>query len=242
MRISCRPESWGDSFHISMNVPIIDDRLYLAASFVREGAVAADVGTDHAYIPIFLVNTEKCPAAVASDINEGPLERARINAEKYGAADSITFVMSDGLCNIPLDDLGVTDIVICGMGGELIARIIGACDYVKNENIRLILQPMTKPDQLRKYLSENGFEEVDGGVAVVDKVYQCLVCRYTGKPYSLTDGELLVGKCHGIRKSESFALLAEKYIKAEQKKLQSPEREKAQKVIDELSEMIEKNK
>ncbi len=224
-----------------MKLPIIDDRLYLAASMVREGAVVADVGTDHAYIPIFLINSGKCPHAVASDINEGPLERARENAKKYGSESEMTFVLADGLDGLPLDSEGVTDIVICGMGGDLIADIIDGSDYPKKAGVRLILQPMTKPEHLRRYLSGKGFAETDGGVAVADKVYQCLVCEYTGEPYHLTPAELIVGKTEGIRRSENFPALAAKHIKMTEKKLQGPEREQAEKLIAELSGMIERN-
>lgn len=225
-----------------MKVPIIDDRLYLAASMVREGGVVADVGTDHAYIPIFLINTEKCPRAIASDINEGPLERARQNAEKYECADSITFVLADGLDGLPLEEKGVTDIVICGMGGELIARIIDGSPYARKPGIRLILQPMTKPEHLRKYLSENGFAETDGGAAEADKVYQCIVCEYTGVPYSLTPAEMTVGRNEKIRESEAFPALVKKHIKMTEKKLSGPEREAAQKLIRELKDLIKEEK
>lgn len=222
-----------------MKLPVIDDRLYLAASFVREEGVAADVGTDHAYIPIFLINSGRCPRALASDINAGPLERAKKNAEKYGIDGEIIFSLADGLDGLPLEENGVTDIVICGMGGELIARILDGSQYVKREGVRLILQPMTKPEALRKYLSEKGFAEVDGGVAVVDKVYQCIVCEYTGVPYALSPAELLVGRNEKIRSSPDFPSLADKYIKMAEKKLKSPEKADAEKLIRELRAMTE---
>ena len=222
---------------MDIKLPLIDDRLYLAASLVRDGAVVADVGTDHAYIPIFLINSGKCPGAIASDVNEGPLERAKAHAEKYGIEDEITFCLTDGLKGLPLEENDVKDIIICGMGGELIADIIDGNDYTKKTVVHLILQPMTKPEKLREYLSREGFREIGGGAVKADKVYQCIMCEYTGEPYSLTPAELMVGKNESIRSSEYFPLLLDKYIKMTEKKLKSKEREAAENLIRELSEM-----
>ena len=176
------------------SIPHLDGRLALAASFVS-GDTAADVGTDHAYIPVYLIKSGRCRRAVASDINEGPLNNAIKNAAAYGVSDKIDFYLSDGLEGVPLE--GVTDILICGMGGELTARIISACPrlYTAGDGApRLILQPMSGADKLRRFLAEDGFEVTDGGVAeAAGKIYQCIVCRYTGKPYSLTPAEELAG-------------------------------------------------
>ncbi len=176
------------------NIPVLDSRLSLAASFVREGAVCADIGTDHAYIPIYLLLSGKCESTIAADINEGPLERARINAARYGIDEGITFCLADGLSTLPLEEAGVTDIVICGMGGELIASIIDASEYPKKEGVRLILQPMSQAARLRQYLSGAGFATVGGALSrAQDKLYQCIVCEYTGKACSLSPAELELG-------------------------------------------------
>lgn len=183
------------------NIPILDSRLGLAASFVRHDSVVADIGTDHAYLPICLLLNGKVRDAVAADINEGPLDRARINAKRYGLSDRITFCLSDGLKNIPLLEKRVSDIVICGMGGELISSIIEASDFVKNPSVRLILQPMSHADKLRSFLCKNGFEIIDGGMAKAQgKIYQCIVCSYDGKVRSLSPAELELG-AENIRNS-----------------------------------------
>lgn len=177
------------------NIPILDSRLSLAASFVREGAVVADVGTDHAYLPIYLLLTGKAKAAIAADINEGPLERARINCSRYNMKEGMTFCLADGLSTLPLEELSVSDIVICGMGGELIASILAASDYVKNPNVRLILQPMSHPEKLRSYLAKEGFKTVGGTMAKAqDKLYQCIVCEYDGMERSLSPAALELGE------------------------------------------------
>jgi len=177
-----------------IKIPVLDKRLALAASFVRRGAVVADIGTDHAYLPIFLVMTGKSPHAVAADINEGPLERARINCERCLLTDKITLCLSDGLTNIPLDKLGVSDIVICGMGGELIAEILEKSDYTRNCGVRLILQPMSQAARLRTYLAKRGYRTVDGSMTEAQKkIYQCIVCEYDGIPRTLTKAEAHLG-------------------------------------------------
>ena len=107
---------------------IPDGRLGRAADFVREGAVVADIGTDHAYLPIYLLLSGKIKFAVASDINRGPLDSAKRNAAKYGLTDKMRFTLANGLDGLPLEEDGVSDIVICGMGGELIAQIIAASE------------------------------------------------------------------------------------------------------------------
>lgn len=179
----------------NQSIPLLDSRLALAASFVREDAVVADIGTDHAYLPIYLLLTKKSRAAIAADINEGPLERARINCEKYGVSKSITLCLANGLQGLPLEEKEVTDIVICGMGGELIASIIDASDYTKKRGVRLILQPMSQHARLREYLCENGFRTVDGTMArAQDRLYQCIVCEYDGQKRKLSPARLVLGE------------------------------------------------
>ena len=172
----------------------LDARLSSAAAFVRENSVVADIGTDHAYIPIYLIEQGIADFAIASDINRGPLERARQNAADHGVSDRMRFALADGLSGVEPEREGVRDIVICGMGGELIASIIDASEYPKKEGVRLILQPMSQAARLRQYLSGAGFATVGGALCrAQDKLYQCIVCEYTGKACSLSPAELELG-------------------------------------------------
>ena len=157
----------------------LGNRLLSVAELVRGGAVFADVGTDHAYLPLFLLKNGKIERAICSDINVGPLENARANAKEYGLTDKISFVLTDGA--VALSGLGITDMAICGMGGELIADIIEAAPFIKNERVHLILQPMTKQEHLRKYLLKNGFE-ITGEVYSAEgkRSYITLEAEYTG--------------------------------------------------------------
>lgn len=154
-------------------------RLSLCAEYVREGSRLADIGTDHGYLPIALCRSGKIPSALACDINPLPLESARRNIAEKGLSDRIRTRLSDGLKEIGADE--AEDIVIAGMGGELIAAILGECPWVRDASKNLILQPMTRHDVLIKWLCENGFC-IEDQEAVFDggKVYTVMQVRYDG--------------------------------------------------------------
>lgn len=157
----------------------INDRLLTAIPFVRQGKRFADIGTDHAYLPIYLMDKGIIASAVAADINQGPLDKAQENIIKYGFNESISTVLCDGLSKIEPDS--VDDIAIFGMGGELIVKIIDEASWVKDTDKRLILQPMTHPEKLREYLTQNGFMII-GETLSIDrgKIYQTICAQYDG--------------------------------------------------------------
>lgn len=168
-----------------VKLPQLSPRLALAASFVRDGSRLADIGTDHAYLPVYLLKTGKCPKAIAADINEGPLARARLTAWQYGISDNLELRLSDGLDGLPADT--ADDIVAAGMGGELIADMILRCEWLRNSAKRLILQPMTAQDYLRRALCENGFSIYNEDVAYEPrrrKYYLVINAGYTGRVFT----------------------------------------------------------
>ena len=173
-------------------IPKLSLRLQCAADMVRAGATVADVGTDHAYVPIYLCLTGRVTRAVASDVNEGPIARARENIAARGLADRIDTFLCDGLCGI--EPYHPTDILRLGMGGELIARILSDAPFLKGGSYRLILQPMTHPEVVRAYLSEAGFTVVEERLIKEEKIYQVMCAEYTGAHEEYTDLERLVGK------------------------------------------------
>ena len=175
-----------------MNLPKISKRLFAAASLSRRGARIADVGTDHAYLPIYLFLTGSASGGVVSDINRGPVERARANLRDYACEKAFDAVLTDGLNRI--EDYCPEDIFILGMGGELIARIISDAPWVKKEGIQLILQPMTHPELLRKYLVSEGFEIKKELLVDEDKVYHIICAEYCGRVSELDELEALFGK------------------------------------------------
>lgn len=133
----------------------ISERLRQIASLVTEGSRVADIGTDHAYVPIYLVKEGRAVRVLAMDVREGPLARAREHIREQGLSGCIEVRLSDGLSAYRRGE--ADSIVITGMGGELMVRILsgGAGKY---EGVReLILSPQSEPFLVRRWLRENGF-------------------------------------------------------------------------------------
>lgn len=134
----------------------LSDRLSLIASLVTPGCRIADVGCDHGYLSIWLAENEVCANIIASDIRPAPLQKGKNNAEKYGVFDKIDFRLCSGLSGIDEDE--TDEIVICGMGGEVISSILSESPWALKK--RLILNPASKADQLRSFLYGNGMDIV----------------------------------------------------------------------------------
>ncbi len=182
----------------------LSPRLAAVASFVRKGAYLADIGTDHAYLPAWLLLHGKISRAIASDALKGPLCHAEATLEEYGLRDGIRLHLGDGLAGLDRD--GVTDIAIAGMGGELIARIISEASWTKNQELRLILQPMTRQDELRRWLCRNGYAITDEALAEEDRrIYQILCVSYDGVMRQLDPLAQLAGECN-IRRGGTLLL------------------------------------
>ncbi len=182
----------------------LDARLRAAAAYVRQEAYFADIGTDHAYLPVFLLEEGRISRAIAADIGAGPLKNAAATVREAGYTNQIELVLTDGLAGI--ENRGVTDIAICGMGGELIASILDAAPFVRNPAVRLILQPMSRPAHLRRYLAETGFIIRSESLCRANgRLYACLCVHYEGTPYALTPAEAELG-ADNIRRGGSDPL------------------------------------
>lgn len=188
----------------------LDARLLAAANLVRDGAYLADIGTDHAYLPIYLAQKGKISRAVASDIREGPLARAEQNIRAAGLSDKIETVLTDGLSG--LECYPITDIVIAGMGGLMIASILDAADFIRTTRTRLILQPMQHVSELRRYLSAGWQVEKEAITEEGGKLYQILCVRYDGVKRKPSELELLLGSYTLAHKREMplFPILCER--------------------------------
>lgn len=167
-------------------------RLTAAASLVRPGSRLADIGTDHAYLPVSLLERDVCPFAVAADINAGPLERASRTVAESGVGDRCALLLTDGLCGV--EAYAPDDVVIAGMGGELIARIISEAPWTRSRALRLILQPMSRSEALREWLWENGYSILCERLVTDDRLYEIFCVQWTGKRLPYTAAELLCGK------------------------------------------------
>ena len=133
----------------------LSPRLRSVAELVPPGAKFADVGTDHAYLPVWLLQRGVIRHAVASDLRHGPLDRARQTAEKYGLSGQMEFRLCDGLSGIAPEEADT--IAIAGMGGETIAAILAAAPWTRERDCLLLLQPMSAQPFLRRWLQEHGY-------------------------------------------------------------------------------------
>lgn len=175
-------------------LPKLTPRLAAVASQVRPGARLLDVGTDHAYLPAFLVGTGICPAAVASDVREGPCARARATVEALHLEDRIRVVRADGLQGHNLQE--IDDIVLAGMGGELMLSILGQVPQVRCKRLRLILQPQTELAAVRKTMTGWGFELAGEYLAAEGRrLYHIMRFAYDdGTPHSLDRAQAEFGR------------------------------------------------
>lgn len=171
---------------------LLNKRLAACCEYVAGSGIVCDIGTDHAYLPIHLLQSGKCGSAYACDIADGPLQSARANVSAQGFEKKITLIRSDGLDEVPLQ--GVSDIVIAGMGGELIFRILGR-KISELGGINLILQPNTREAELVGWLYENGFE-ILAQRAVTDAglIYIVINAVYKGEMRALSELERILGK------------------------------------------------
>ena len=177
---------------MNTSMPNLNPRLFKIASLLEPCRCLADIGTDHGYIPIYALSKGLCEKAIASDINPGPLARAKEHAEQMGLEDKIDLRLGGGLST--LEEGEADTIVIAGMGGLLIAEILENSPEIVKGAITLILQPMTAQAELREYLSRGGYTlEKEFLVAEEEKLYNIFMIKVGGETH-YTPKELLLGK------------------------------------------------
>ncbi len=157
-----------------------DERMKCICSLVTKNGSVCDVGTDHAFVPIELVKSGQIKRAVITDISRPSLEKGLQNVHKNGLSELIEGICCDGTSGVDISY--ISDVIIAGMGGELILSIIDADPRLKNKNIQLILQPMSRAEELRKYLFKHGFEtSKEVRVYSEGRLYTVISARFTGK-------------------------------------------------------------
>ena len=172
-----------------MKLPI-SNRLLCCASMLTTGCRVADVGTDHGYLAIYLLQSGIARSVVAADLREQPLDKARRNAQRYGVSGGVRFVLCDGLEKIPPDE--VDTIVCAGMGGDCIMHILQAAQWLRDARYTLVLQPQSVGQALRKYLTENGFAIEKETIAKDGGFYYTVLRARFGKSTLLTPGQQYV--------------------------------------------------
>lgn len=153
---------------------------------VQSGSRVADIGTDHGYLGIYLLQSGAARHVIACDLRKDPLENARRNAKLFGVDGEMEFRLSDGLEKILPDE--VDTVVMAGMGGDLIQKILSQCPWRKREGLQFILQPQSAGNVLRRWLCEDGFEiQREEPVQDGHFLYTVMELRQ-GEPSPLTPG------------------------------------------------------
>jgi tRNA (adenine22-N1)-methyltransferase len=176
-------------------------RLQAIADSIKECEVLADVGTDHAYIPIYLMLNGNITKAIATDINKGPIDIAQRRIKQYKLENKIEVRQGSGF--EVLKPKEADTIVIAGMGGMLITEIIEQRKDIAKAAKVLVMQPMLDSGKLRRYLMENGFEIFEEELAKEDsKIYEIIWAQYTGKTQAVTNlmdiGAKIIEKKHPL--------------------------------------------
>lgn len=184
----------------------LSPRLSAVAKLVRRGSVLADVGCDHGFLPVYLLQNGIIDSAVASDINQGPLSSCEQLVIKESLQNKVKLVLSDGLRGIACNSY--TDVTFCGMGGELISSILNVSKGHFSPDKHYIFNPMTHPEILRKYLCDNGFE-IDNDFIVREQnhYYNVFDAYYTGKIKKYDESYYFLGNITDFTHKEYFAHL-----------------------------------
>ncbi|MCM1256920.1 MAG: class I SAM-dependent methyltransferase [Roseburia sp.] len=185
-------------------------RLTLLSQMVTEGNVLADVGTDHGYIPIYLVRQGKIPKAIAMDIGQGPLFRAREHIAEYNLGGYIQTRLSDGVTSLGAGEADT--ILIAGMGGSLILHILTEGINVIESAKELILQPQSEIEKVREYLFRTGYKITEENMLSEDgKYYQMFSCKPKSDstpmdvdPVFCRYGEILLTQNHPVLREYLF--------------------------------------
>lgn len=190
----------------------LSERLKTVAHMCNKGNVVADIGTDHGYLPIFLLQSEIAPKALALDLRKGPLEKARRHIEENGLTDRIETRLSDGLEKLQPGEADT--VTICGMGGPLMCEILSRAQDSLQAGMQVIMSPQSEWGEFRHFLSDKGFIINQEAVVLEDgKYYFIIDTTYIGKSKAFVysnEAEYMYGKYNLERKDEILYELLQK--------------------------------
>lgn len=187
-----------------MNENNLSARLQMVADFVPKGKVLADIGSDHGYLPVYLLKNGLIKKAICGEVVEGPYQQTVKEIEKAQLKNSVTVRLADGLEAIKKED-GVQLISICGMGGKLITDILTAGKNILTPEMDLLLQPNIHQALVREWLMENHYEIMQEEIVEDhDKTYEALYARKVSKRIPLTPQDLFFGPLLRQQKNPVF--------------------------------------
>ena len=170
----------------------LSKRLQAVADLVSDGLVVADVGTDHGYIPIYLIETKKSPKAFAMDVNKGPLLRAKEHIAEHGLTSSIETRLSDGVRALKKGECEC--VVVAGMGGALTIKIMEEGKDVFRNLKEFVLQPQSELQKVRAYLYQNAYSIVEENMVLDDGKFYPMFRVINGQSQEYHAIELCYGK------------------------------------------------
>lgn len=185
----------------------------MLAKEMTPGGFGVDVGTDHGYLAVYLVQSGRASRMLATDVNLQPLQSAERCIAENGLSDRISTKLTNGLSGLDLTE--ATDIFIAGMGGILITEILSVRHPLTQ---KLVLQPMTQAPALRQWLCENGYLiERERCPVSAGKAYSVITARYTGEPQPCDALFALVGKASEDLSADGDAYLQKQLARLERK-------------------------
>lgn len=170
----------------------LSKRLQAVADLVSEGQIVADVGTDHGYIPIYLLETKKCEKAIAMDINKGPLLRAKEHIAEHGLNQKIQVKLSDGVKALSAGECDC--VVVAGMGGALAVKIMEEGREIFRSLREFVLQPQSELAKVRQYLWENEYCVIAEDMVLEDGKFYPMMKVKSGSSNPYTQVELRYGR------------------------------------------------
>ena len=193
----------------------LSNRLLAVASFVTEGNILADVGTDHGYIPIYLIQKKCIRKAIAMDINEGPLQRAKEHIEIYGLKDYIETRLSDGVAALVPGEADT--VLIAGMGGGLVMHILEEGKEVCTQAKELVLQPQSELERVREYLWGNGYVILEEDMVLEDEKFYPMMRVIYENVINMECAKNLLFCRYGKQLLEQKNPILKEYLKREEK-------------------------
>ena len=215
----------------------LSKRLQAVADLVSEGQIGADVGTDHGYIPIYLLESGKCERAIAMDINKGPLLRAKEHIAEHGLDAKIEVKLSDGVEAL---SVGACDcVVVAGMGGALAVKIMEEGQAVFKSLREFVLQPQSELAKVRQYLWENEYCVTAEDMVLEDGKFYPMMKVKNGASEDYTQIELRYGKCLLMQKHPVLKQFLEKEVQTKEAILNNLESESGEHIENRKKELLE---
>lgn len=181
----------------------LTNRLHMVAGLIRDGEPLADIGTDHAYLPVWLLQEGRIPSAAACDVREGPLRNAASTVDAEDVTDEVELLLCSGFEHPRLRDY--KNFVMAGMGGNLMVDLMTAAPFLQTEGIHLVLQPQSHAEDVREYLFRNGFSILrETATRDNGRVYIAMETVFTGDREDPTLSECYLGKLPESSAPERF--------------------------------------